>query len=290
MKEIVVISGKGGTGKTTVVLGFASLAKNAVLADCDVDAADMFLILHPETHHTESFSGGKLAEILQDPCTACGKCREVCEFDAISEDYVVDPLACEGCGACYYFCPHEAILFEPQYTGSVFHSNSRLGPFFHARLNPGQENSGKLVTRVRNDARAAAVEQGNDLILVDGSPGVGCPVVASVTGADYIVVVTEPTLSGFHDLERVFELMSHFKLSGGVVINKFDIHLKMSDNIDALAAKGGFDRLGRIPYRAGEVISAMNNGQTVIEADPDSPVATAVADVWKQLLPRVPGD
>jgi len=290
MKEIVVISGKGGTGKTTVVLGFASLAKNAILADCDVDAADMFLILHPETHHTESFSGGKLAEILQEPCTACGKCREVCEFDAISEDYVVDPLACEGCGACYYFCPHEAILFEPQYTGSVFHSNSRLGPFFHARLNPGQENSGKLVTRVRNDARAAAVEQGNDLILVDGSPGVGCPVVASVTGADYIVVVTEPTLSGFHDLERVFELMSHFKLSGGVVINKFDIHLKMSDNIDALAAKGGFDRLGRIPYRAEEVISAMNNGQTVIEADPDSPVATAVADVWKQLLPRVPGD
>ena len=290
MKEIVVISGKGGTGKTTVVLGFASLAKNAVLADCDVDAADMFLILHPETHHTESFSGGKLAEILQDPCTACGKCREVCEFDAISEDYVVEPLACEGCGACYYFCPHEAILFEPQYTGSVFHSNSRLGPFFHARLNPGQENSGKLVTRVRNDARAAAVEQGNDLILVDGSPGVGCPVVASVTGADYIVVVTEPTLSGFHDLERVFELMSHFKLSGGVVINKFDIHLKMSDNIDALAAKGGFDRLGRIPYRAEEVISAMNNGQTVIEAAPDSPVATAVVDVWKQLLSRVPGD
>lgn len=290
MKEIVVISGKGGTGKTTVVLGLASLAKNAVLADCDVDAADMFLILDPETYHTESFSGGKLAEILQDPCTACGKCREVCEFDAISEDYVVDPLACEGCGACYYFCPHEAILFEPQYTGTVFHSNSRLGPFFHARLNPGQENSGKLVTRVRNDARAAAVEQGKDLILVDGSPGVGCPVVASVTGADYIVVVTEPTLSGFHDLERVFELMSHFKLSGGVVINKFDIHQKMSDNIEALAAKGGFDRLGRIPYRAQEVISAMSNGQTVIEADPDSPVAASVADLWKQLLSRVPGD
>ncbi len=290
MKEIVVISGKGGTGKTTVVLGFASLAKNAVLADCDVDAADMFLVLHPETYHTESFTGGKLAEILQDPCTACGKCREVCEFDAISEDYVVAPLACEGCGACYYFCPHEAILFEPQYTGTVFHSNSRLGPFFHARLNPGQENSGKLVTRVRNDARAAAVEKRENLILVDGSPGVGCPVVASVTGADYIVVVTEPTLSGFHDLERVFELMSHFKLSGGVVINKFDINLKMSDNIEALAMKGGFDRLGRIPYRAEEVISAMNNGRTVIESAPGSPVAIAVRKVWQQVLSRLPQD
>lgn len=290
MKEIVVISGKGGTGKTTVVLGLASLAKNAVLADCDVDAADMFLILDPETYLTESFTGGKLAEILQDPCTACGKCREVCEFDAISEDYVVDPLACEGCGACYYFCPHEAILFEPQYTGTVFHSNSRLGPFFHAHLNPGQENSGKLVTRVRNDARAAAVEQGKDLILVDGSPGVGCPVVASVTGADYIVVVTEPTLSGFHDLERVFELMSHFKLSGGVVINKFDIHPEMSDNIEALAVKGGFDRLGRIPYHANEVISAMNNGRTVIEAAPGSPVAIAVANVWQRVLSSLPQD
>jgi MinD superfamily P-loop ATPase len=290
MREIVVVSGKGGTGKTTVVLGFASMAENAVLADCDVDAADMFLVLNPETYHTDSFTGGKLAKILPDPCTECGKCREVCEFDAISEDCVVDPLACEGCGACYYFCPCEAILFEPEYTGSVFHSNSRLGPFFHARLNPGQENSGKLVTRVRNDARAAAVEQGKGLILVDGSPGIGCPVVASVTGADYIVVVTEATLSGYHDLERVFELMSHFKLSGGVVINKFDIHPEMFDNIEALAAKRGFDRLGRIPYSAEEVISAMNNGQTVIEAAPNSPVATAVADVWQQLISRVPED
>ncbi|NOZ12298.1 MAG: (4Fe-4S)-binding protein [Acidobacteria bacterium] len=288
MKEIVIISGKGGTGKTTVVLGFASLAENAVLADCDVDAADMFLVLDPETYHTESFTGGKVAEILPEPCTSCGKCREVCEFDAISEAYVVDALACEGCGACYYFCPHNAILFEPQYTGTVFHSRSRLGPFFHARLNPGQENSGKLVTRVRNDARAAAVEQERDLILVDGSPGVGCPVVASVTGADYVVVVTEPTLSGYHDLERVFELMSHFKLSGGVVINKFDIHREMSDNIDALAAKGGFDRLGRIPYHAEEVISAMNNGRTVIEAAPDSPVAKAVKAVWRELTAKLP--
>ncbi len=279
MKEIVVISGKGGTGKTTFVLGLAQLMSHTVLADCDVDAADMHLVLQPDIRLETPFSGGKVAEIDKQRCTACGICRDVCVYDAITPTFFVDPLGCEGCGACHVFCPEDAIRFEPDFSGTVFHSESRFGPFYHARLQPGGENSGKLVTRVRNDARDRAVKDNAAFILVDGSPGVGCPVVASITGSDYVVVVTEPTVSGVHDLERVLSLMGHFQLAGGVVVNKFDLHPEMGHNIADLARRRGVDFLGNMPYDVDAVIGSMNAASTVLEHSPDAPFSQALREI-----------
>ena len=284
MKEVVVISGKGGTGKTTFVLGMAQLMTNTILADCDVDAADMHLVLHPDVKSEIPFSGGKVAEIDKERCTACGKCREVCVYNAITSDYFVDPFGCEGCGACHVFCPEDAIRFEPDISGAVYQSETRFGPFYHARLKPGGENSGKLVTRVRNDARERAVRDHAQYILVDGSPGVGCPVVASITGADYVVVVTEPTVSGVHDLERVLTLLDHFQVPGGVVVNKFDLHPEMGHNIAGLARRRGMDNLGQMPFDVEPVIGAMNAGQTVLEYAPNASFSQALIAVQARTM------
>ncbi len=287
MKELVIISGKGGTGKTTLVLGLASLLENKIMADCDVDAADMFLVLDPDTRHTEPFSGGNLAAILPDKCTRCGICREVCEYSAISSAFEVDPFGCEGCGACFHFCPEDAISFEPVINGTMFHSDTRLGPLYHARLKPGSENSGKLVTRVRNDARKRATEGGSDWILSDGSPGLGCPVVASITGADFVVVVTEPTVSGLHDMERVLSLLDHFRIPGGIVINKFDLNDQLGQNIERVGRSRNVPILGKIPYDAHTVIHAMNQQQTVVEYDPDGGVSRSVRSIHARLMQAV---
>ncbi len=251
MKELVVISGKGGTGKTSLVASFASLAKNCVLADCDVDAADLHLILEPAIKERRNFSGGKRAEIITDECSGCGTCIQVCKFDAITfaeSEYRIDPIACEGCGVCDHFCPEKAISFKPAINGEWYLSETKFGPMVHAKLGIAEENSGKLVTTVREEAGKLAKKQNRELVLVDGSPGIGCPVIASLTGANVALIVTEPTLSGLHDLKRVAALVKHFGLSGAVCINKWDLNPDVSTQIETLAAELGFLMAGKIRY------------------------------------------
>ena len=250
MKELVVVSGTGGTGKTSLVASFAALAKNKVLADCDVDAADLHLVLNPTIRHREDFSGGRLARILDERCTSCGRCREVCRFEAVLEQdaFSIDPVACEGCGVCVWNCPEEAVAFEPAVNGEWYISETRCGPMVHARLGIAEENSGKLVTLVRSQARRLAEEGNLDLVIVDGSPGIGCPVIASITGADLVLVVTEPTLSGKHDLERVAELTRHFGIPTLVCINKWDLYPAVAEEIERDAAQRGMRVAGRIRY------------------------------------------
>ncbi|GAG12547.1 unnamed protein product, partial [marine sediment metagenome] len=216
MKELVVISGKGGTGKTSIVAAFASLVKNAVFADCDVDAADLHLVLEPKIMQKSDFSGGKRAAIVAEKCSGCGKCQELCRFDAIhlngegnnvvDKTFTVDSIACEGCKVCVEFCPVDAIEFNDCINGQWFISDTRFGPMVHAKLGIAEENSGKLVTLIRKEAKRIATEEEKDLIIIDGSPGIGCPVIASITGAELVLIITEPTLSGKHDLGRVADL------------------------------------------------------------------------------------
>lgn len=258
MKELVIISGKGGTGKTSITAAFASLAKNAVLADCDVDAADLHLVLGPKIKQKSDFSGGKQAKIIAEKCVGCGKCAKMCRFNAISlngigndivaKTYRVDPVSCEGCKVCVEFCPVDAISFEPAINGKWFISDTRFGPMVHAKLGIAEENSGKLVTLIRREAKRIAQEQKKDLLVIDGSPGIGCPVIASITGADAVLVVTEPTLSGKHDMERVAQLTANFGIKTLVCINKADINPQMSNIIADNAAKNGIKVVGKIPY------------------------------------------
>lgn len=258
VKELVVISGKGGTGKTSIVAAFAGLAEQAVFADCDVDAADLHLILEPKVKQKSDFSGGKRAAIVADRCICCGKCQELCRFGAIDLDgpandlmdktFVVDPVSCEGCKVCVEFCPVAAIDFDDCINGQWFISDTRFGTMVHARLGIAEENSGKLVTLIRKEAKKIADEQEKDLMIVDGSPGIGCPVIASITGADLVLIVTEPTLSGKHDLGRVADLAAGFKIPTLVCINKFDLNPEIADQIERDAEKLNVRIAGRIRY------------------------------------------
>ena len=258
MKELVVISGKGGTGKTSIVAAFANLAKNAVFADCDVDAADLHLVLEPKIQQTSDFSGGKQASIIAEKCIGCGKCKEVCRFDAINFDgpandtvgktFTVDPISCEGCKVCVEFCPVDAIEFEDSINGQWFISDTRFGPMVHAKLGIAEENSGKLVSLIRKESKRIAEEQKSELIIVDGSPGIGCPVIASITGANLVLIITEPTLSGKHDLERVAELAAGFRIPVLVAINKFDLNSDMAEQIEEDALKREIKVVGKIRY------------------------------------------
>lgn len=258
MKELVVISGKGGTGKTSIVAAFANLVKNAVFADCDVDAADLHLVLSPTIKQQSDFSGGKRAAINSDKCIGCGKCADMCRFNAIQLDspanemiektYIVDPISCEGCKVCVEFCPVGAIDFRDVVNGQWYISDTRFGPMVHAKLGIAEENSGKLVTLLRRQAKRIGSEQGKDLLIVDGSPGIGCPVIASVTGSDLVLIVTEPTLSGIHDLERVAELTSNFGIQTLVCVNKADINPEMTSRISEMARQRGLKVVGKIPY------------------------------------------
>lgn len=258
MKEVVVISGKGGTGKTSITAAFASLAPNAVLADCDVDAADLHLVLEPKIRQESDFSGGKQASVISEKCVGCGQCAQMCRFGALSlsgpgnrlipKTYAVDPISCEGCKVCVEFCPENAVTFEPVINGRWFISDTRVGPMVHAKLGIAEENSGKLVTLIRREAKRLAEDQQKDLLIIDGSPGLGCPVIASVTGADMALIVTEPTLSGMHDLERVARLTSNFGIKTLVCINKADINSEMTERISDYAAEHGLKVVGKIPY------------------------------------------
>jgi len=258
MKELVVISGKGGTGKTSIAAAFAALARDAVLADCDVDAADLHIVLEPTVRETSDFSGGKQATIDPNKCIGCGRCAEMCRFGAIHLDgpandiiektYTIDPVACEGCKVCVEFCPVTAIALNEAVNGQWFLSDTRFGPMVHAKLGIAQENSGKLVTLIRRKAKEIAEERKLDLVVVDGSPGIGCPVIASITGADLVLIVTEPTLSGRHDLGRVADLAANFGIRTLLCINKADINPQMTAQISEEARKRGITVVGEIPY------------------------------------------
>jgi MinD superfamily P-loop ATPase len=295
MKELVVISGKGGTGKTSVVASFAALAKRAVLADCDVDAADLHLVLKPEVRRREPFIGGSKARIKSGYCKACGKCEEICRFDAIFFDgpgnglvpktFRVDPIACEGCGVCAQFCAEGAIEFTPAVNGQWFISHTHYGTLVHAKLYAGRENSGKLVTLVRNTAREIAEKEGAEIIISDGSPGIGCPVIASVTASDLVLVVTEPTLSGLHDMERVILLVRHFGIPLLVVVNKWDINEGITRSIEELASRNDIEIAGRIRYSRA-VTDAMVQGTSVVEYT-NAPVIEDIKTVWEKVQKRL---
>ena len=284
MKSVTVISGKGGTGKTTLVGAIATLAENMVLVDCDVDAADLHLLLHPSVQHREFFQGGKLAQIDKQICTECGTCYEVCRFDAIDEETLaVNPLDCEGCGTCVVACPSQAIQLNSRNTGEWFISETPYAPMVHAKLGIGQGNSGLLVSVVRQEAERVAKRTERDLILIDGPPGIGCPVIASITGTDLVVAVTGPTLSGIHDLERILGLAQHFLVSAVVVINKHDLNPERTRDIESLCATRGTPVLSRIPYDE-IAVRALVHGEPVTRYQPTSRIAEAIGTIWQQVL------
>lgn len=276
--QLAIVSGKGGTGKTTIAAAFASLAKDKVLIDCDVDAADLYLLLRPRVLKQEKYYGGRSPRVDMDKCTQCGLCTEVCRFDAI-ENGVVDYVSCEGCGFCSHVCPEDAITMEEAFSGDWFVSDTPYGPFVHARLGIGEENSGKLVTVVRKKAVEIAKEKNLNLILIDGPPGIGCPVTASIAGVDLILAIAEPTLSGIHDLERILKLARHFKIPSTVCINKFDINLKNTNTIVAYCEKDGTRIIGEIPYEP-KVVESLVNKKTVMDY-PCSGVQEIVYQMWK---------
>lgn len=292
MKELVVISGKGGTGKTSIVGSFAALANNAVMADCDVDAADLHLLLEPNIKQKHDFSGGKLASVITEKCTGCGRCEDVSDFEAVTlsgqannvveKTYTIDDVSCEGCGVCVHFCPVDAIKFKDAVNGQWFVSDTRFGPMVHARLGIAQENSGKLVSLIRKEAKRIAAEQNNDLIIVDGSPGTGCPVIASITGADLVLVVTEPTISGQHDLDRVIELTKHFTIATVICINKYDINLKIAEEIKNTALARNLEVMGEIAYDP-EVTRGQIAARSIVEYS-NGNLKDQVVHLWESVL------
>jgi MinD superfamily P-loop ATPase len=281
MKELVVISGKGGTGKTTLVGSFAALAGRSVLADCDVDAPDLYLLLHPKRDLQQEFRAGYVAVVDESACTRCGYCPEVCRFGAISPEFAVSPLACEGCGACRVVCPAGAIRLEEQIAGDWFRGQTRYGPMVYARLRPAKENSGKLVALVRKEARACADRHDIGLLLTDGPPGIGCPVIASVGNADLALVVTEPTPAGAHDLERALGLCRHFGVPALVCVNKFDLNPDLDSEIRDYCARYEVAVTESVPFDE-SVPKAIQQGLPLVEFD-HGPASRAVNAVWQQV-------
>lgn len=282
MKELVVISGKGGTGKTSILAAFASLAENKVLCDADVDAADLHLIMAPQIRTRHDFDSGHTATIDRDKCIKCDRCRDLCRWNAISEDYIIDPIACEGCGVCYYFCPEEAIVFPLNTCGEWYISDTRFGPMAHARLGIAEENSGKLVTLIRQEGKKLAEEKKMELLLTDGPPGIGCPVIASLGGAAAVLIISEPTVSGKHDMERVVELAAFFNVPAMICINKFDLNPDLGQDIENFAREKQVRVLGRIPFDPA-FIKAMVQGKNIFEYDQYSEGAKAVKNIWEDV-------
>jgi MinD superfamily P-loop ATPase len=280
MKEVVVLSGKGGTGKTSIAGCFAALARNKVLADCDVDAADLHLLLQPKSKRKEEFWSGQFAQIDGKTCTSCGLCEELCRFNAI-RNLEVDPTACEGCGFCARICPADAITMRDNLAGHWFISDTMYGPLVHARLGIAQENSGKLVALVRQQARKLAEEADHSTIITDGPPGIGCPVISSLSGADLALLVTEPTLSGIHDLERVIGVCRHFNVPAAVCINKYDINEEKSAQITEYCTASGLKVEGKIPFDT-SANQAITRGIPLVEYN-DGPASHAVKQLWDNI-------
>ena len=247
MKQICVISGKGGTGKTILTASFAVLARTAVMADCDVDAADLHLLLHPDVKETHEYYGGVQARIDPEKCTQCGRCEAECRYNAI-ENFQVIPIACEGCGTCQVVCEDDAVELKDALSGHWFVSETAYGPMVHGKLGIAAENSGKLVSQVRQKAREIAEERNLEFVIVDGPPGIGCPVLAALTGIDLALIVTEPTLSGMHDMERVHGVCKHFGIRDAVCINKFDINTENSDQIQKWCQENDVPLVGLIRF------------------------------------------
>jgi MinD superfamily P-loop ATPase len=296
MKQLVVLSGKGGTGKTSITAAFAHLAHEyslrVVVVDADVDAANLELVLSPNVLEKHNFMGGKIAKIDSHNCKGCGICEFVCRFDAINHqgtEFQVDPFLCDGCSACFYQCPTKAISMESQLAGQYYKSESCYGPLFHADLRPAQENSGKLVTTVKQQARLLAVDADYQLLIVDGPPGIGCPVISAISGADLALIVTEPTLAGVHDMKRALELTRHFNIPTLVCINKFDIYLNGAAQIEEYCQTHNYEIVGCIPYDS-SVIEAMVNGKPVTAFYPESRASKEISNLWRNLLRFLPPD
>jgi MinD superfamily P-loop ATPase len=285
MKEILVLSGKGGTGKTTLIGSLAALVRHKVLADCDVDAADLHLLLSPRVRERHEFWSGVRASVDSELCNACGTCMEICQFNAIEisggDGASIDPLSCEGCGVCAHFCPEKAISLHDKLCGAWFLSDTAYGPMVHAALDIGEENSGKLVSLVKRNARELAEREDAQWILVDGPPGIGCPVIASLSGADLVLVVTEPTSSGLHDLVRVLDLAEHFKLPACVCINKWDLSRDLADRIEQSCSMRGIPLLGRIPFDPAAITSLVA-GKPIVDYD-NGPAAASIRQLWQAL-------
>ena len=290
-RELVVISGKGGTGKTSLVASFCALEERLVIADCDVDAADLHLLLHPKIEKRGTFSGGDKASIDVSRCTGCGECIRQCRFDAVREIadgnrtlYEVDPLSCEGCRVCGLVCSENAVSYIPVVNGEWYLSGTRFGPLSHARLGTAEENSGKLVTLVRRNKEEPADRMNLRSAVIDGSPGTGCPVIASVTGADYALVITEPTVSGIHDLKRIIDVIRFFKIPSGVLVNKSDLNPEKAEEIRALTAENEADFLGMIPYDK-RMTEAQVRGLSLVEYT-DGEITRKIESIWNLIKAR----
>ncbi len=281
MKELVVISGKGGTGKTSIVAALAFLAQNKVMADCDVDASDLHLVLSPKIIKEEDFPGNKIAVVDKDRCIRCGDCAAQCKFDAISINIEIDPISCEGCGVCTYFCPEDAITLEEKKSGTWFISETDYGPMVHARLGIAEDNSGKLVTLVRKEAMKVAKEKGYELIITDGSPGIGCPVISSITGASLVLVVTEPSVPGVHDMKRVVELAQNFKIKTALCINKYDLNDENTEEIESFCKSNNIDVVARIPYDV-DFTKAQVAVKSIVEYS-DGTASREIKNMWEKL-------
>ncbi|MDP8266924.1 MAG: P-loop NTPase [Candidatus Aceula meridiana] len=286
MKQILIISGKGGTGKTVLTAAFASLAKNAVFSDCDVDAANLHLILNPQVEEKHEFRSGKTAVINKDLCKSCGLCEGLCRFSAIAEDklngiYVVDPISCEGCGFCALACPHSAIEMQENISGDWFVSSTRFGPFVHAKLGVAEENSGKLVSTVKQMGKELANQGKSEKVVTDGAPGIGCPVIASLSDVDCAIVVTEPSLSGIHDAKRVIKVAKHFQVPVKIVINKFDLNSDMAQKIESFAKQDGIEVVGKIPFDR-RIVDCVTQRKSVTE-HPDKEVAEPFKKIWEKI-------
>jgi MinD superfamily P-loop ATPase len=288
INEIVIISGKGGTGKTSLTASLASLFSGKVMVDCDVDAANLHLILNPGKIVRQSdFTGGKKADIDSGRCTKCGICIDSCRFDAISPDFIIDPFMCEGCGACYALCPAGAVKFSEHSAGTWYvtdiGNNER---FVYAEMLPGEDNSGKLVAAVRNEAKVEAKAAGNSLIIIDGPPGIGCPVISSITGTKLVIVVTEPTPAGVHDLERVIALTVHFRIKTAVVVNKCDINPLLLNTVKDYCTRNNIDFLGEIPFEPA-ITEAQKSGKAIIDYNSECKASVAIKDIFKRLQTMV---
>ncbi len=282
MKELVILSGKGGTGKTSLTAAFASLSENSVLCDADVDAADLHLLMNPGVIRRSDFMGGGVAIIDSENCTQCGQCIDLCRFNAISPDFKINEINCEGCGVCVDLCPEQAIDFPIKKCGEWFISDTRFGAMVHANLGIAEENSGKLVSLVRREAKKLAESNHLQRIITDGPPGVGCPVIASVGGASALLVVTEPTVSGVHDLQRLLELAEHFKVPGMLCINKYDLNPDTSKSLERLAQEKNIPMVGKIPFDR-RFTTSMVQGKTILEYNPNGQLKKTIEQIWKHI-------